>query len=198
MLKLLKKDLGLAETALLDARLHNLLIYELGQFFNYHQDSEKLEGMVATLIIVLPSAHKGGTLTIDNQGDKKQFHSSRFPLDKLSFIAFYADCHHEITKLTEGYRCVLTYNLTLENNTQTRQTNNQKPNAKLTQSLRQYFINAQNVNTNAARATSPVKYVYLLDHAYTEKGLSWKHLKNSDAIRAEALKIAFGHLSGTC
>ena len=43
-----KSELGLPPESQITAHLHNLLIYEKGQFFKPHQDSEKLDGMVAT------------------------------------------------------------------------------------------------------------------------------------------------------
>lgn len=191
-LESLKNDLGLPETAVLKASLHNLLIYEPGQFFEYHQDSEKINGMVATLVVVLPSSHTGGTLVIENQGDKKQFQSSRFPLDKLTFIAFYADCHHKIKEIKEGYRIALTYNLVLENYAKKISISSQsKSQDNLIHSLRSYFIE-ENSSTEAStrQDKSPKQCIYLLDHNYTQKGLSWNHLKNGDALRAEALTAA--------
>lgn len=183
-LELLKNDLGMPETAKLKASLHNLLIYEPGQFFSPHQDSEKLDGMVASLIIVLPSMHSGGTLVIDHQGVKKQFHTSRFPLDKLTCVAFYADCHHEVKSVTEGYRVALTYNLVLETSAKKSLTRSDSPMQNhLIENLRTYF-------SNEDTDKDPQKLIYLLDHSYTEKGLSWNHLKNVDALRAEALKQA--------
>ena len=191
-LELLKDDLGLPENTELKASLHNLLIYEPGQFFEYHQDSEKLDGMVATLVIILPSSHSGGTLIIDNQGTKKQFQSSRFSLDKLTFIAFYADCHHAVKEVKEGYRLALTYNLTLANHTKKIHT----PSGTnffdhVIESLRSYFINEdKGEESSPFQRKSPKQCVYLLDHSYTQKGLSWNHLKNGDYLRAEALKAA--------
>lgn len=44
----------------LDARLYKLLIYEPGGFFAPHRDTEKADGMVATLSIALPVAGAGG------------------------------------------------------------------------------------------------------------------------------------------
>ncbi len=182
----LKKDLGLAETATLTASLHNLLVYEAGQFFDFHQDSEKTEHMVATLVVVLPSAHNGGTLVIDNQGDKKQFQSSRFALDKLTCIAFYADCHHAVKEVTSGYRVALTYNLSLENTASNKiNVPSKKADPDLINRLQAYFI-----DENTTSPLTPKKYVYLLDHQYTEKGLSWEHLKNADNARAEAFRAA--------
>lgn len=60
MLNYMREQLGLAEDTILRPHLHNLLIYGPGQFFKPHQDSEKLDGMVATLVIILPSPHIGG------------------------------------------------------------------------------------------------------------------------------------------
>ena len=45
----IKNDLGLPKKSNLKAELHNMLIYEPGCFCNPHQDSEKLDGMVATM-----------------------------------------------------------------------------------------------------------------------------------------------------
>ena len=49
------------------AHPYKLLLYEAGSFFLRHQDSEKEDGMVATLAITLPSAHQGGELTITHR-----------------------------------------------------------------------------------------------------------------------------------
>jgi len=43
-LPLIARDLGVLEGATLRAELHNLLVYEPGQFFAPHQDSEKADG----------------------------------------------------------------------------------------------------------------------------------------------------------
>lgn len=179
---LLTQDLGLPATVKLKPHLHNLLIYEPGQFFNYHQDSEKLAGMVATLIIILPSMHQGGTLIIDHKGSKQQFQSSCFSLDKLTLIGFYADCHHQVELLKEGYRLVLTYDLIMENEA-CLNSPNENSNKPLIQSLKDYF-------NEDLKDRDFKRYVYLLDHSYTQKGLSWDLLKNGDLLRANALKSA--------
>lgn len=59
--------LGLPQ-AELEASLYKLLVYEQGGFFLPHQDSEKLDGMVASLVVVLPSRFQGGELNIVHQG----------------------------------------------------------------------------------------------------------------------------------
>ncbi len=180
-------DLGLnnagLKTGALKAHLHNLLIYGPRQFFAAHQDSEKTPGMVATLTVVLPSPHDGGALIVDSHGQKRRFQGAP-SRKKLKLIAFYADCHHELKPVHKGYRVALTYNLVL---------NGAKsaddpvaaafPAAKLTALLHEYFASRD-------RNSKPKKWVYLLDHQYTQKGLSWKLLKNSDRLRADVLRQA--------
>jgi len=189
-LALLKKDLGLPEDATLQAHLHNLLIYAPGQFFSPHQDSEKVDGMVASLVLFLPSAHRGGTLIIDHQGDKKRVQTSRFPLNALTLVAFYADCHHEVKKVTKGYRVALTYHLVLKHHQKNVARPEKKAYHSLIKSLRTYFAQDDHANDTLIPRQRPKKWVYLLDHSYTQKGLSWDQLKNADNLRAQALQAA--------
>lgn len=69
----IQQNLNLPEDGTLTAELHNLLIYMPGQFFKAHQDSEKAKGMLATLVVLLPSEFTGGELVIDQHGDQKVF-----------------------------------------------------------------------------------------------------------------------------
>jgi predicted 2-oxoglutarate/Fe(II)-dependent dioxygenase YbiX len=107
VLEELRADLGLADGCRLKAELHSFLIYGPGQFFLPHQDSEKADAMVVTL----PASFKGGALVVEHQGEKVVDRGSR---RQLSFVAFYADCRHEVQTVKEGYRLALTYNLILE------------------------------------------------------------------------------------
>ena len=59
---MLQKGLGI-EDQKIGATLYKLLIYEKNGFFLPHIDSEKEKGMFGTLIIGLPSKHKGGEIT---------------------------------------------------------------------------------------------------------------------------------------
>lgn len=38
---------------------------------------------------------------------------------KLTFVAFYADCHHQVRPVSAGHRIALTYNLMIEGDTPT-------------------------------------------------------------------------------
>ncbi len=66
--------LGLPEGQRLEAVLDKLVLYEEGQFFKAHQDSERDDRMVASLVVVLPSEYEGGSLTVEHRGEKKTFH----------------------------------------------------------------------------------------------------------------------------
>jgi 2OG-Fe(II) oxygenase superfamily len=104
----IRDDLGLPPRTRLSAELHSVLVYGKGQFFLPHQDSEKDDDMVATLVLTLPSKHTGGELVIHHNGES-DIHRAH-PSD-LSFAAFYADCRHEITPVKSGFRVALTFNL---------------------------------------------------------------------------------------
>jgi hypothetical protein len=72
-----------------------------GQFFVPHQDSEKSYATVGTLSLILPGPSRGGALVIEHAGSKLTYRAS----DRLlTFVAFYADCRHEVQTVTSGYR----------------------------------------------------------------------------------------------
>ena len=112
-LERIRRGLGLPEECRLSAELHNMLVYEPGQFFLPHQDTEKQDGMIGSLVVLLPSDHKGGSM-VQHHDEKVSFRGSR---EKLTLIAFYADCRHEVRPVKEGYRVVLTFNLRAERGT---------------------------------------------------------------------------------
>jgi hypothetical protein len=64
--------------------------------------------MVGTLVVSLPSAHTGGELVIDHAGQNTAYRASK---EELTFVAFYADCRHQVTPVRSGYRVTLTFNL---------------------------------------------------------------------------------------
>lgn len=186
----IKKDLLFPATSSLSAELHNMLIYEKGCFFDFHQDSEKKDGMMASLVVVLPSNYRGGELVIEYQGHKKTLpERSRYGRnagsDNLTFMAFYADCQHRINKLTYGYRTALTFNLILEN---PQELKNNKEHAKTISALQEYFATQENLPSYGR--DKPKWFVYLLNHQYTPKALSWKTLKGVDKEAAAVFKQA--------
>ena len=55
---------GLGVSGSVEAEFYKLLVYDTGSFFVRHRDSEKVPGMFATLVIVLPSDFSGGELVV--------------------------------------------------------------------------------------------------------------------------------------
>jgi hypothetical protein len=64
-----RDGLGLPARARLRAEPQALLVYGKGQFFLPHQDSEKDDAMIGTLVVSLPSSHTGGELIIEHGGE---------------------------------------------------------------------------------------------------------------------------------
>jgi 2OG-Fe(II) oxygenase superfamily len=192
VLEALRADLGLADGCRLKAELHSFLIYGPGQFFLPHKDSEKGDGMVATLVVTLPAAFKGGALVVEHQGEKVVHRGSR---ERLSFVAFYADCQHEVRPVKEGYRITLTYNLILDGADAAKAAGTAEPAAvdALAQCLRGHFetpLPSRRRRDGDPPEQPPSRLVYLLDHEYTEHGLAWSRLKGTDGARAAALRAA--------
>lgn len=169
--------LGL-ENQKLESHLYDLLLYEPGSFFLPHRDGEKLDRMVATLVIVLPSSFAGGELIVRHEGDEKVFDfggaESNF---RIHYAAFYADCEHEIRPLRAGHRLCLVYNLTLAK----AKKNILAPRvAEPIEALRQIL-------TDAGADEGPQKTIVTLSHQYTEGGLTWDALKGVDRAQAHVL-----------
>ncbi|MCG8457771.1 MAG: 2OG-Fe(II) oxygenase, partial [Holophagales bacterium] len=192
----LRADLGLSTESGLRAELHSMLVYAPGQFFLPHQDSEKAEGMVGTLVVTLPSTFRGGSLVVAHRGERASYRGSA---KQISFVAFYADCLHEVRPVKEGYRVVLTYNLMLEHTeVQPHLVGLGSEDGRLSQLveyLDQHFeiplpSRRRAWDSDAPDEAPPNRLVYLLDHQYTERGLSWGQLKGSDADRAALLRAA--------
>ena len=184
-LERMRRGLGLPEECRLSAELHNMLVYEPGQFFLPHQDTEKQDDMIGSLVVLLPSDHKGGSIQVEHHDEKVSFRGSR---EKLTLIAFYADCRHEVRPVKEGYRVALTYNLRAEGGGAGISS---PPAAEVTEPLvravGQYF---EMPPPDPWRDLPCRVLVYLLDHQYTQRGLDWQRLKNADAARAAALQEA--------
>jgi hypothetical protein len=182
----IKEGLGLPDAAELTAELHSLLVYEQNQHFLAHQDSEKDDSMVGTLVVTLPSGYTGGELMVGHNEEWKAYRGSR---TALSLVAFYADCRHEVLKVQSGYRITLTYNLLLHGET-SRPEGEEGTVAELAGLLREHFSTPAPRYYGGPATDPPRRLVYLLDHEYTPRGLSWRRLKGADASRVALLRAA--------
>lgn len=103
------RGLGVNEPVAAD--FYKLLVYDAGSFFVDHRDTEKVAGMFATMVLVLPSMHSGGELVIKHLGRETVLDLRPEEPSEIGFAAFYADCVHEVRPVKAGYRVTLVYNL---------------------------------------------------------------------------------------
>ena len=167
----------------LDAQLYKLLVYEPGGFFAPHRDTEKADGMIATLSVSLPVSGAGGELIVRHRDREVRIDMDANEPSELAYAAFYADCTHETRPVREGHRLSLVFNLCI------------RPGD--TETPRQAPDYADRVRDIAEQLIAwrddedgPDKLVWLLDHNYSEAGLSFDALKNADAALAGVLKPA--------
>jgi hypothetical protein len=179
-----RDELGLPRTSRLRAEPHSMLVYGKGQFFLPHQDSEKDDAMVGTLVVSLPSAHTGGVLVIDHAGESISYRASK---EELTFVAFYADCRHQVTPVRSGYRVTLTFNLLAGTETPAPEAGSA---IELAQCLTEHFTTPATPRYGSRDLGLPNRLVFLLDHEYTQRGLNWRRLKGVDAERAVLVRAA--------
>ena len=167
----------------LDAHLYKLLVYEKGGFFSPHRDTEKADGMIATLSISLPTMGDGGELVVRHRDRDFTVDMNAGEPSELAFAAFYADCTHEVRPVVEGHRLSLVFNLCVRAGDS--DTPREAPDyAEQVEEIAKRLVAWRDAE-NAAD-----KLVWLLEHEYSEAGLSFDALKNADAALAKALARA--------
>jgi hypothetical protein len=181
---------GLGVMEPVTAELYKMLIYDTGSFFVRHRDTEKVPGMFATLVIVLPSLHTGGELLIRHRDREVRLDLACEDASEVAFAAFYADCQHEVRPISSGYRLVLIYNLI-------RQGPGKPPEPpaydaeedRVTDLLSRWASELVTAKTDTPR-DCPDKLIYPLEHAYTPAEIAFGTLKNADAAVATVLVAA--------
>ena len=187
-LEAIRNELGLP-AGRLAARLHKLLVYGPGGFFLPHRDTERDDSMIGTLVVVLPSPHRGGALTVEHGGRTRRFVSAGAGPDALVLLAFYGDCLHEVKRVTEGHRIVLSHELHFEPAEGAEQ--GAREDALLDSVLPRFFEPVERADGGPAPRR---RLVYLLDHGYSQGSLDWRRLKGGDGDWARALRRAAARL----
>lgn len=97
--------------------LYKLLVYEKGDHFKAHRDTPKEDGMIGTVVVILPSVFEGGVVKLSHAGEEMSFDFA--PDCKYSFgvAAWYSDVEHAVEEVIGGYRVALIYNLTVKGST---------------------------------------------------------------------------------
>ncbi|KAF9474004.1 hypothetical protein BDN70DRAFT_885332 [Pholiota conissans] len=99
------------------AELYKLNVYGPGSFFKAHVDTPRSDTMFASLVVVLPTPHSGGSLLFRHRNTEYIFDSAAAVSSSspktpyAAFAAFFSDVEHEVTEVTSGHRVSLTYNL---------------------------------------------------------------------------------------
>jgi hypothetical protein len=190
----IRQRLGLPEGVELTVVLDKLLVYGPGQFFASHQDSERDDDMVGTLVVTLPSRHEGGAIVVEHHGEKQSIRGAAQGATDVSLLAFYADCRHEVKPVRSGHRISLTYHLLRRGEAKERPQLRPATTSRLAATVEAYFSTPVAPRYGWSGPQRPDRLVYLLDHEYTQKSLGWDHLKNADRLRATALREVAGRL----
>jgi len=166
-----------------------------GRFFARHQASEREDDIIGTLALVLPSAFEGGAPKLEHGGEQVTYRLSGNRSARLTLIAFHGDCRHDVRAIKKGHRIVLTYNLLFDG-----------PALWATAPADESLVEQLSANVDAHfrtprpkryahdSAEAPDRLLYLLDHEYSQRGLHWQCLKNSDWPRAAALSAVADRL----
>ncbi len=139
-------------------------------------------------MVILPSVYAGGVVTVEHRGQKKTFRRVESQATELSLLAFYADCHHAVSPIKRGVRVALTYQLRLRDHSGTAPVNVGTERLEdLSAAFKAYFSTPIVNRYSRCESALPERFVYLLDHEYTQRSLQWTQLKNGDRARVATL-----------
>lgn len=158
--------------------------------------TEKASGMFATLVIALPSEHLGGDVVVQLRDEQQILKTQGLCDFNYSYLAWYADVNHSVSKIESGHRLVLTYNLihqASDTNRMATVLDDHKQNLDKVLALwskqdREWEQHSEHVDE---------KLVYILEHEYSEANICLDQLKGKDQLRARYLSEAC-HDQGFC
>ncbi|KAI9148884.1 hypothetical protein HJFPF1_10927 [Paramyrothecium foliicola] len=161
------------------AEIYKMLLYEEGAMFKPHTDTQKIPGMFGTLVVCLPSAHRGGDVVLRHARQTKVYKSSDAA---QSITCWYSDVSHEVLPITSGYRWVLTYNLAVDPATTCPTAGLQRTQTRgVRQTLKRWL--------SEDKASRSSRWLYhVLEHDYTQSRASLKALQRKDYAVAQLLR----------
>ena len=148
--------------------------------------TEKAPGMFATLVIALPSEHTGGDVLVQLRDEEHSLRTQGFCDFGYSYLAWYADTNHSVSRVESGHRLVLTYNLI-------RQASDSSQNASVLDDHKQNLDRVlalwreQDLEIGSCSENSYEKLVYILEHEYSEANICLDNLKGKDQLRTRNL-----------
>ncbi|KAE9179052.1 hypothetical protein PF005_g23834 [Phytophthora fragariae] len=162
-----------------------MLIYGEGGHFVKHQDTEKEDGMIATLVVQLPSSHEGGDLVVYRGGKERYRHDFGKAEGTAAFLphyaVHYADAQHSLEEVTKGYRLALVYSICLPASMRHLEKDSNSPTSDdLADAISEMVVEKES-------------FALLLEQEYTPKSigsLGTGALKHIDSARFRALSEA--------
>ena len=178
---------------------YKLNVYSKGGFFRPHVDSPSGHDMIGTLVLCLPSPHKGGELCINHDGLQHVFDFSQESSDsnRVQWAAFYSDCIHEVKPVLDGQRVTVTYKIT-SSNPDCHKQRSVRSGKEDDEGIEERFEASTESPSLTAKAlaevdselekichqgkSSPSGIGFFLKHKYVSKGLQSHLLKGEDKI----------------
>ncbi|TFK65042.1 hypothetical protein BDN72DRAFT_901018 [Pluteus cervinus] len=108
---------GIDQEREVEVEMDELNVYDQGSFFQEHADTpgDVDEDWFASVIVIFPTLHEGGTLILRHEGEEWSFDSAdiqpKQATPMATFIALYGDAEREILPIESGYLVSLVYNL---------------------------------------------------------------------------------------
>lgn len=166
------------------SELYKLLVYEEGNHFKAHLDTQRSERHFATLLVFLPSVYEGGDLIVRHMGKERRFN---FSMDKTRsmqchYVAFFTDCEHEVEPVTSGYRVNLQYNLSFGGSCRP------SPPRKCIALESQNMLDSLFGNQEFQSRFKQIGFV--CSHQYSMKSLSSKYLKGTDLYIYQMFQVS--------
>ena len=183
---------------------YKLNVYSKGGFFRPHVDTPSGHDMIGTLVLCLPSTHKGGELCINHDGLQHVFDFSQESSDsnRVQWAAFYSDCIHEVKPVLDGQRVTVTYKITSTNSDYHKQRSDRSDKVD-DEGIQERFEASTESPSLTAKAlaevnselekifhqgkSSPSRIGFFLKHKYVSKGLESDLLKGEDKILFDSL-----------
>jgi hypothetical protein len=171
-------------------------IYGTGSYVKSHVDnpaetSLEWQNMIGTLIVCLPSKHKGGEWYIKSGTTETLYDFSEHSEQYIQWIAFFGDCVQEMKPVTEGHQIVATYSIMRkhrrENPIEHRKDYHKVKSVQVkcgSDSLRQQALLDDLISRLEQRNET---IGILLCHKYVHNKLARSNLKGSDSILYEGL-----------
>ncbi|KAI3335960.1 hypothetical protein F4824DRAFT_510504 [Ustulina deusta] len=161
-----------------DAKLHKLILYDPGSFFQPRNDEQREEPKIAKLFIRLPSAHRGGQVRLSHVGQHRTYDIGELSVFETTALAWSSNVTPDLGEVVSGHLLVLSYDITSRLGWQ-----------NSTESFDQQVDNIDHALLQCCRQLPDFSTrSYLLDHKYLHTELSFSQLKGRDRPVCESLR----------